>query len=104
MKSRIALAVGAVLLVAWLAMWHQRIPMTASGNDCGARVYTFGPGMSFDPSEGNQSPEEIEHKSAECRGAAATYWWTGTAFLALGVGVALVGLWLKRAGAESEQA
>jgi hypothetical protein len=88
--------VAVVFVVGWLAAWHQHIPLTSSGKDCGARVYSFGPGMAFDPSEGSQSRAEIDQKSAECRRAASTYWWTGSAFLVLGVGATAVGFGLRR--------
>lgn len=86
------IAVGAACLLVGLVLWYQRVPLTASGKDCGARVFSFGPGMSYSLSEGNQSPAEIAHNSAECRAAAAPAWWAGATFLVLGLGSTGFGL------------
>ena len=90
--TRALLGLGVVALLTWGMLWHQWVPLTADGHNCGARVYSFGPGMSFRASEGNQTLAEIARSSAACRDPAAPTWWLGAFLLVLGLCAAGWGL------------
>ena len=36
--TRVLLGLGVVALLTWGMLWHQWVPLTADGHNCGARV------------------------------------------------------------------
>ena len=69
-----SLILAAVFAAFTLWAWGSHIPMTPSGEVCGARVYSFRPGHGSPAGSGEMSPEVRRLVDAPCQAAAKPYW------------------------------
>lgn len=69
-----SLILAAVFAALTLWAWGSHVPLTSTGESCGARVYSFRPGHGTPAGWGEVSPEARRSDDALCQAAAKPYW------------------------------
>lgn len=84
-----SLILAAVFAALTLWSWGSHVPLTSTGELCGARVYSFRPGHGTSAGSGEMSPEARRLVDAPCQAAAKPYWDRGV-WYAWGAGGAVL--------------
>lgn len=84
-----SLILAAVFAALTLWAWGSHVPLTSTGELCGARVYSFRPGHGTPAGSGEMSPEARRLVDATCQAAAKPYWDRGV-WYAWGAGGAVL--------------
>lgn len=96
-----SLILAAVFAALTLWSWGSHVPLTSTGEQCGARVYSFRPGHGTPAGWGEVSPEARRLGDVLCQAAAKPYWDQGVWYAWGAGGAALAGAALSAANRQA---